>query len=175
MRRLHDALHCAHWISVCNPSWTVYKHSDIHPASQLPPLRLFVKLCRIKTQRFMNVDSSNSPCVVRTFERHLGKKNPRHSINTDSIKKQKKKRKKKENRHLMSERAAFLPRLECVHLLSAGAGRREGPGAVPFVLIGRSRHYGRRLPSPAVPVQRLVGVATWRDCVPAADAVVGRG
>lgn len=48
LRRLHDALHCAHWISVYNPSWTVYNLTHKHPASQLPPLRPFVKLRLIK-------------------------------------------------------------------------------------------------------------------------------
>lgn len=51
LKRLHDALHCAlHWISVYNPSWTVYKHIDMHPASPPPTLHPFVKLRRIKTR-----------------------------------------------------------------------------------------------------------------------------
>lgn len=87
MRRLHDALHCAHWISAYNPGWTVYKHIDMQPACQLPSLSLFSKLRRIKTQRFTNANSNNSVRVMKAFEGHLGKKKPlRHSFNTDPIK-----------------------------------------------------------------------------------------
>lgn len=44
LKRLHDALHCAHWISGYNPSWLVYQPTDMHPASQLLALRLCAAL-----------------------------------------------------------------------------------------------------------------------------------
>lgn len=124
----------------------------------------------LKNERFMNTDFNNSLSVIKTFERHAGKKTLWHSFNTDPIKTIQKMKKSVPS----SVRATFLPRLERIHLLSAGARRREGPGAVPFVLIGRGRHHRWRLPPSAVPVQRLVGVASGRDRVPAA-AVMGGG
>lgn len=41
----------------------------------------------------------------------------------------------------------LLPGFETVHFISTGARRRECPGAVSFVLIGRGRYDRRRLPS----------------------------
>lgn len=45
---------------------------------------------------------------------------------------------------------SLLPRFESIHLIGTGAGRREGPRPVAFILIGRRWHDGRGLSSSCV-------------------------
>lgn len=59
----------------------------------------------------------------------------------------------------------LIPRFESIHFFSAGAGRRERFGRVPFVLIGSAWHNGWRLLSPRLSAVAPSHGQLWKAAV----------